>query len=200
MIAKRPAVFFDKDGTLVDNVSPGPHSYRAPLFPGVLDGLGLLHRAGFALIVVTNQAAVAQGALDEHDVKKMELFLRTRLLVCNIPLAGFYFCPHHPSGIVEPYAVHCLCRKPKPGLLLRAASDLIIDMTQSWMVGDILHDVEAGRWAGCRTILLNNGHETEWHLTETRWPDYVATTVLEAAQLIALSIPRSPLQTSTYST
>jgi D-glycero-D-manno-heptose 1,7-bisphosphate phosphatase len=194
---KRPAVFLDKDGTLVENLPPGPYSYRAPLFPDVLEGLSLLHRAGFALVVVTNQAAVAHGQIDEHDVKKMELFIRTRLLAHDLPLAGFYACPHHPDGLVESYAVHCLCRKPKPGLLLRAASDLNIDMSQSWMVGDILHDVEAGRWAGCRTVLVNNGHETEWQLTEARWPDYVAGTVLEAAQLIALSIPRSPLETST---
>jgi D-glycero-D-manno-heptose 1,7-bisphosphate phosphatase len=197
---KRPAVFLDKDGTLVENLPPGPYSFRAALLPGVLDGLALLHRAGFALIVITNQAAVAHGQIDVHDVKKMELFLRTRMLARNLSLAGFYACPHHPDGLVEPYAVHCLCRKPKPGLILRAASDLNIDMSQSWMVGDILHDVEAGRWAGCRTVLLNNGHETEWQLTETRWPDYVAATLLEAAQLIALSIPRSPLETSTYST
>ena len=70
---------------------------------------------------------------------------------------------------------------------MQACRELHIEMSASWMVGDILHDVEAGRWAGCRTVLLNNGHETEWRLTETRWPDHIAATLLEAAQLIVLS-------------
>jgi histidinol-phosphate phosphatase family protein len=193
---KRPAVFLDKDGTLVEDLPPSRDGHRARLYPDTLTALRLLRRAGFALVVVTNQGAVAQGLIEEHHVKKMELYLRTRLLDADIPLAGFYYCPHHPDGLVEPYALHCLCRKPKPGLLLRAATDLRLDMDRSWMVGDILHDVEAGRWAGCRTVLLNNGHETEWHLTETRWPDYVAGSLLEAAQLIALTIPHSPLSSS----
>ncbi len=189
--ANRPVVFLDKDGTLVEDIPWCYDTSRVRFYPGVFEGLQLLHRSGYALVVVTNQSGVALGYGTEQDVKGMEVYIRRTLEEHDIPLDGFYYCPHRPDGIVEPYAVRCLCRKPKPGLLLRAASDLHLDMRQSWMVGDILHDVEAGRWAGCRTILVNNGHETDWQLTEMRWPDYLATSVLEAAHLIALSPPTS---------
>ena len=185
------AVFLDKDGTLVEDDPLSAETTRVRFFPDVFAGLRLLHRAGYALIVVTNQGGVAQGRITDEDVHRRKAYLQSRLAEVGIPLDGFYYCPHHPEGIVKPYATHCLCRKPQPGLLVRASSELGVDVSQSWMVGDILHDVEAGRWAGCRTVLLNNGHETEWHLTEHRWPHYIADTLLEAAQLIALSgLPR----------
>jgi D-glycero-D-manno-heptose 1,7-bisphosphate phosphatase len=187
---KRPAVFLDKDGTLIENVPIVRDTVTVHVLPGVLEGLRLLHRAGYLLVVVTNQGGVAQGLFGEEHVKHMEGGLRLVLSTFQIPLAGFYYCPHHPDGIVQPYAVQCLCRKPKPGLLLRAASDLAIDLERSWMVGDILHDVEAGRWAGCRTVLLDNGNETEWEMNETRWPDHLADDMLQAAQLI-LNAPSS---------
>jgi D-glycero-D-manno-heptose 1,7-bisphosphate phosphatase len=188
---KRAAVFLDKDGTLVEDIPGCYDTNRVRFYPGVFEGLRLLHRNGYALVIVTNQSGVALGHGTEHDVKRMESFLRRRFKDERLPLDGFYYCPHQPAGIVEQYAVHCLCRKPKPGLLIRAASEIHLDVRRSWMVGDILHDVEAGRWAGCRTVLVNNGHETEWLLTETRWPDYVAGTLVEAAHLIALSSPPS---------
>jgi ribonucleoside-diphosphate reductase alpha chain len=98
-----------------------------------------------------------------------------------VPLAGFYYCPHHPHGSVPAYAVTCDCRKPRPGLILRAAREQGVDPARSWLVGDILDDVEAGRAAGCRTVLLDNGHETEWVLSPARRPDGVAADLAEAA-------------------
>lgn len=187
---KRPAVFLDKDGTLIENLPLAPEGTTIHLLPGVAEGLRLLHRAGFLLIVVTNQGGVAQGLFPEDRVKHMEGNLRLLLSTVQIPLAGFYYCPHHPQGIVPRYTVQCLCRKPKPGLLLKAASELGIDLERSWMVGDILHDVEAGRWAGCRTVLIDNGNETEWIMNETRWPDYLADSLFKAAHLI-LETPSS---------
>lgn len=181
---KRPAVFLDKDGTLIENVPVVRDTVTIHLLPGVLEGLRLLHQAGYVLVVVTNQGGVAHGLFTKDHVKHMEGGLRIVLSTLDIPLAGFYYCPHHPQGSVQPYAVHCLCRKPKPGLLLRAASDLRIDLERSWMVGDILHDVEAGRWAGCRTILIDNGNETEWEMNENRWPHYFADGMLKASRLI----------------
>lgn len=194
----RRAIFLDKDGTLIEDEPLSAETAGVRFYPNVFEGLRLLHRAGYALIVVTNQAGLAYGRFGEPEVRRMKSYLCERLAEAGIPLEGFYYCPHHPDGLVKCYAVHCLCRKPQPGLLMQASSEMGIDMMQSWMVGDILHDVEAGRWAGCRTVLLNNGHETEWHLTETRWPDYIAETLLEAAQLITLSSPRSSLQVSLH--
>jgi D,D-heptose 1,7-bisphosphate phosphatase len=185
-----PAVFLDKDGTLVEDEPLNVDVSRLRFYPDTFAALRLLQRAGFALVIVTNQGGVAHGRFSEADVREMRSYLRRRLEDAGISLKGFYYCPHDPDGIIESYAIHCLCRKPQPGLLVQASCELRIDVSQSWMVGDILHDVEAGRGAGCRTILLNNGHETEWLLTESRWPDYIAKTLREAAQLITLSGPR----------
>jgi D-glycero-D-manno-heptose 1,7-bisphosphate phosphatase len=183
----RRVVFLDKDGTLVEDEPPNIDTSRVHFYPDVFPALRLLARAGFALVIVTNQNGIAQGRCEESDIHRMLTYFRDRFADERLTLDGFYYCPHDADGVIAPYAVPCLCRKPRPGLLMRARRDLDIDMTQSWMVGDILHDVEAGRWAGCRTVLINNGHETEWRLTETRWPDHIAETMLKAAQLIVLA-------------
>ena len=100
-------------------------------------------------------------------------------------LEGFYYCPHHPDGSVDPIARECNCRKPTPGILLRAARDHGIDLRASWMVGDMLHDIEAGNHAGCRTILIDNGNETERRLGRRRIPTRMAPDLYSAAALIA---------------
>jgi D-glycero-D-manno-heptose 1,7-bisphosphate phosphatase len=186
----RRAVFFDKDGTLVEDLPPNTDTSLVRFFPGVFTALRLLERAGFVLVIATNQGGIAEGRCSESDVRRMHTYLECRLADEGITLGGIYYCPHRDDGIVEPYAVPCHCRKPQPGLLLRAGRELEIDLSQSWMVGDILHDVEAGCWAGCRTVLVNNGHETEWRLTPARRPDFLTATVLAAAELIVLSTAR----------
>jgi D,D-heptose 1,7-bisphosphate phosphatase len=183
----RRAVFFDKDGTLVEDDPPNIDTAHVRFYPDVFEAMRLLTEAGYDLVIVTNQSAVAQGGCNEADVRGMHTYVKHRLADEGVSLAGFYYCPHQADAPVIPYAVPCECRKPQPGLLLQASRELRLDLAQSWMVGDILHDVEAGRWAGCRTVLLDNGHETEWHLTEVRWPDHIAPTLLKAAQLIVLS-------------
>ena len=100
-------------------------------------------------------------------------------------LDGFYYCPHHPDGIVPRYAVACDCRKPEPGLIHPAAREHDLALGESWFIGDILDDVEAGRRAGCRTVLIDNGNETEWKRSPLRRPDLVARDLAEAAQFIA---------------
>jgi histidinol phosphatase-like enzyme len=97
---------------------------------------------------------------------------------------GFYWCPHDPAGNVPRYATECTCRKPMPGLLLKAAQEHGIDSSRSWMIGDILNDVEAGRRAGCRTALIDNGNETEWQWSALRSPDVLAGSFLAAARAI----------------
>lgn len=178
------AVFIDMDGTLIENrpFDWGGDNFR--MLPGSMEGLRLLHLAGYALVVVTNQGGIAHGWLTEEAITNVEITLRIHLAAAEIPLAGFYYCPHHPQGTVPRYRTHCACRKPKPGLLMQAARELRVDLEQSWMVGDILPDVEAGRWAGCHTVLLTNGNETEWEMTAMRWPDLVADTMLETAHMI----------------
>ena len=178
------AVFLDKEGTLVRKVQYNVDPERIRLMPGAAEGLRLLHTAGYRLIVVSNQSGVARGYFPEGALAAVAARLRGLLAAAGVPLAGFYYCPHHPHGAVADYAVACGCRKPAPGMILRAAGELGLDLRASWLVGDILDDVEAGRRAGCRTILVDNGHETEWVLTPGREPHYKVADLIEAARII----------------
>ncbi len=178
------AVFLDKDGTLIEDVPYNVDPERIVLAPGAAEGSRQLHRAGYALIVVSNQSGVARGYFPEEALRGVEARLRELLAEEGVPLAGFYYCPHHPEGTVAHYARECDCRKPAPGLILTAAREHQIELKHSWMIGDILNDVEAGRRAGCKTILLDNGHETVWHLTRERRPHRVARDLSQAAHII----------------
>jgi D-glycero-D-manno-heptose 1,7-bisphosphate phosphatase len=189
----RRAIFLDKDGTLVEDVPYSCDVTRLRLMPGVRQGLRRLEAAGYALIVVSNQSGVAHGMFDPEMLECVEMKLRALLADAHVQLDEFYYCPHHPEGRIPAYAVTCSCRKPSPGLLLQAASDWTIDLSQSWMVGDILHDVEAGRRAGCRTVLIENGHETEWRLGAHRFPDYLAPDLNVAADIILALDDGAPL-------
>lgn len=181
---RRPAVFLDKDGTLIRNVPYNVDPDYVRLLPGVPAGLQRLHAAGYKLIVTTNQSGVARGYFAEEDLRAVESRLRELFAAHDVPLADVYYCPHHPDGVVPDYAITCACRKPEPGLLLRAAREHDIDCTQSWIVGDILNDVEAGRRAGCRTVLVDTGGETQWELSPDRLPHHVVSTLDEAARVI----------------
>jgi histidinol-phosphate phosphatase family protein len=194
------AVFLDKDGTLVEdlpyNVDPG----RIRLAPGAAAGLRELHTAGFRLVVASNQSGVARGYFPEAALAAAEARLRELLAGEGVPLAGFYYCPHHPRGQVAAYAVACDCRKPRPGMLVRAAGELGLDLAGSWMVGDILDDVEAGRRAGCRTVLIDNGHEAEWVPGPDRRPHHVAADLAEAAAVITGRAPGRELSPDRFGT
>jgi histidinol phosphatase-like enzyme len=113
----------------------------------------------------------------------------------TVPLAGFYFCPHDPTGTVMNFARKCACRKPAPGLIVQAAEDQSLELTGSWVIGATCDDIEAGRRAGARTILLDNGHEMEWRLSPWRTPHHVAADLAEAAELIR-AIDEAPRQAS----
>lgn len=192
-----PAIFLDKDGTLIEDVPYNVDPAQMRLCQGVATGVRRLHEAGFALVVVTNQSGVARGYFAESAIAPMEQRLRQLL---GVPLAGFYYCPHHPEGTVAGYGVRCDCRKPEPGMLLRAQAELGLDLDQSWLVGDILNDVEAGRRAGCRTVLIDNGNETEWLLSPGREPHQTALTFDQAADVILqqrYAYSRRPNQTVT---
>ena len=178
------AVFLDKDGTLIKDVPYNVEPGLIRLLPGVARSLRTLHAAGYRLIVISNQSGVARGYFPEEALAEVEARLRTLLAEAGVPLTGFYYCPHHPEGTVPEYAVNCYCRKPEPGLLLRAALAHNIDLSRSWFIGDILNDIEAGRRAGCRTMLLDVGNETEWIVSSRRWPDYMVTHWDQVAPII----------------
>ena len=178
------AVFIDKDGTLVDDVPYNVDPDRIRLAPRVQDGLKRLHERGFRLVIVSNQGGIARGYFTEEALSGVEDRLRDLLRRLGVPLAGFYYCPHDPSGRIRNYATACTCHKPRPGLFQRAAREGRFDLRRSWCVGDILDDVEAGNAAGCRSVLIDNGNETRWELSERRVPDYIARDVDEAACFI----------------
>jgi D,D-heptose 1,7-bisphosphate phosphatase len=178
------AVFLDKDGTLVEDVPYNVNPDRILLTEGATEALQQLSEAGYLLIVISNQSGVARGFFPESALDAVTLRLQMLLQPFDVSFSGFYYCPHYPDGVVESYAIACQCRKPQPGLLLRAAQEHAIDLSQSWMVGDILHDVAAGRAAGCRTILIDNGNETEWELSPARIPHFQVAHLAEAANII----------------
>ncbi len=192
---KNQAVFLDKDGTLIEDVPYNVDPAQMRLTVGAGVGLQQLHAIGYRLIVISNQAGVARGYFPEAALAGVEAQLRRLLEPFDVPLAGFYYCPHHPNGTVAKYAIACHCRKPAPGMLLQAAREHNLDLTRSWFIGDILHDVEAGRRAGCQTILLDNGNETEWNLSPQRVPHHVAADLAQAANIIAPAAKISPTST-----
>lgn len=179
------AVFIDKDGTLIEDVPYNVDPGRIRLAPGAGPALARLHALGYALVVVSNQPGIAHGFFPARALDAVYERLRRLLAPHRVALAGFYYCPHHPEGRVARYATACTCRKPAPGLLLAAATIHGLDLARSWMIGDILDDVEAGRRAGCRTVLIDNGHETEWRAGPERAPRAIATGLLGAAARIA---------------
>jgi D,D-heptose 1,7-bisphosphate phosphatase len=181
------AVFLDKDGTLIENVPYNIDPAYIRFTPGAVEALRLLADRGFHLFVVSNQPGVALGRFSERALSAVERHIRGELDDRGVRLEGFYYCPHHPHGALADYAVHCACRKPGSGLLTQAAREHGIELTRSWMVGDILDDIEAGRRARCRTVLIDNGNETEWDLSGERQPEALAADLLSAAQIILAS-------------
>jgi D-glycero-D-manno-heptose 1,7-bisphosphate phosphatase len=183
-VAVTRAVFLDKDGTLLVDVPYNVDPELMRLAPKAGDGLQVLEHAGYRLIVVSNQSGVARGLFSAAEVGAMEVRLRLLLEEHGVTLDGFFYCPHHPHGSVAEYAIECSCRKPEPGLLVTAAGEQGIELDRSWMIGDILDDVEAGNRAGCRTVLVDSGNETEWALSRTRMPEHVVADLEQAAAVI----------------
>jgi D-glycero-D-manno-heptose 1,7-bisphosphate phosphatase len=166
------AVFVDKDGTLVENVPYNVDPALMALTPGAAQAVRRIAGHGFRVYVISNQPGVGLGRFPEEALDQVERRLREL-----VPVDGFYYCPHRPDA-------GCACRKPAAGLIERAARENGIDLEASWMIGDILDDVEAGRRAGCRTVLLDNGNETEWHIAPQRVPDFIVYDLPQAASLI----------------
>ncbi len=180
----KKAVFIDKDGTLITNVPYNADPDKIVLEYGAVEALRLLQEEGYSLIVVSNQAGIAHGYFKEDEMEPVSARVRELLHEADISLDGFYYCPHHPAGKIVQYAVSCGCRKPLPGMILQAAAELNVYLPGSWMIGDILNDVEAGNRAGCKSILLNNGNETVWEMNTLNKPVYIAENLPEAARHI----------------
>lgn len=180
-------VFLDKDGTLIQDLPYNVDPAQIRLAPLAGRALRRLAEHGHPVVVVSNQSGVARGYFPESALEGVRERISALCYQHGVELSGFYCCPHHPEGSVDRFAIECDCRKPGDGMLRTAAADLGVRLEDSWMVGDILDDVEAGKRAGCRTVLIDNGNETEWRLPATRWPDSVVRNLESAARLIVAS-------------
>lgn len=179
------AIFIDKDGALEDALAWNVEPRRITLCSGAGPALRLLAGLDYRFIVVSDQSAIAHGQVDEGAMAPVADRIGDLMFREQVALDGFYYCPHHPNGSVMRYARACSCRKPQPGLLLKAALEHQFDLRASWVVGPRLHDIEAGNRAGCRTLLLDSGIETEWRLGPRRVPTRIAPDLYAAAMLIA---------------
>lgn len=153
----RPAVFLDRDGTLTVESDWVRRPEELVLLPGAAQAVAELARAGFLVVVVTNQSAVARGMIDERELAAIHARFEELLAAGGARVDGIYFCPHHPTEGVGVYRRECACRKPKAGLLVRAAEELGIEFARSWVVGDARRDLEAGARVGVRGVMVATG-------------------------------------------
>lgn len=154
----RPAIFLDRDGVIIEDTHYLASPAQVRLIPGAADAIAALNRAGWPVVVVTNQSGVARGLFPVEAVEAVHAHLTEQLEGYGARIEAYYYCPHFPTADVEVYRVECACRKPKPGMLLRAAEELDLDPDRSWMIGDRASDLEAGAAAGTRTILVRTGY------------------------------------------
>ena len=184
----RPAIFFDRDGTLSHEVGYVNDLSRFRLLPYAVDAVRVVNGSGRLAVLVTNQAGVARGYFPESLIHEVHARVRADMEAGAARLDGIYVCVHHPSVGEPPYRQECDCRKPRPGLLRQAEKDLGIDLARSWMIGDRHGDLAVAWAAGARAALVKTGYglgELRWHAA--RWPrppDLVAEHVLEAVERI----------------
>jgi D-glycero-D-manno-heptose 1,7-bisphosphate phosphatase len=183
-----PAVFIDRDGTLTEEVGYVNHPSRLRLLPRTPEAIRRLNRAGIPAVMVTNQSGVARGYFSEDVLAAVNAALVAALKREGAYLDGLYVCPHHPHEGLPPLRADCECRKPRPGLLLRAAADLDLELGRSWMVGDKPSDILVGRRVGARTALVLTGYGLgEWEYRRSAFaapPDCVAEDLLDAVDRI----------------
>lgn len=158
---KRPCIFLDRDGVINKNMDTNPLCKDFELLEGVSEAISLINKSDYLAVVVTNQPMVAKGFVTIEEVENTHKKMETLLGQQHAYLNGIYYCPHHPEkgfeGEIAELKIDCDCRKPKPGMLLRAKEEFNIDIENSWMIGDSKRDIEAGKNAGCKTISIGRG-------------------------------------------
>jgi D-glycero-D-manno-heptose 1,7-bisphosphate phosphatase len=187
-------VFLDRDGVINELIYYPEHGIvdspfttkQFKLLPGACEAINKFHELEFKVILVSNQPGIAKGYLSQEAFDKIRGKMNDELAKEGASFDGEYYCFHHPEAKVEKLKVNCECRKPEPGLLLQAAKDLDVDLSRSWMIGDGLTDIKAGKSAGCQTILLGRMKCELCHLMDEQdaHPDFIAPNLREAASLI----------------
>lgn len=180
---KSRAIFFDKDGTLIEDIPYNVDPEKIKFNIGAEASIKKLSPY-FDFFIISNQSGVALGFFSEEELKPVKARLVEMFQSQSVNLKEFYYCPHYDKGHLRQYSFSCECRKPGSQLLERAALEHNLELTESWMIGDKLDDIEAGKRAGCLTILIDNGTEKEWRDGPNRMPDYVVENLNQAADLI----------------
>lgn len=192
----RPAIFIDRDGTLSHEVGYVNHVSRFRPFAYAVDAVRLVNGSPFAAVLVTNQAGVARGYFPESLIHEVHASLQETLAAGGARLDGIYYCPHHPTAGEPPYRQDCSCRKPRPGLLQRAAADLDLDLARSYVIGDRHGDLELAWKVGARGVLVKSGYglgELTYHASSwPRPPDLVAEHLQEAVARILSEAEATP--------
>jgi len=185
------AVFLDRDGTINEEVGYMDSLDKIRIIPSAYEAIRLINKSCMKAIVVTNQAGVARGFFTEQFVKQTHEIIQADLLHQNASIDKFYYCPHHPTAGTGIYLQNCNCRKPLPGMLLKAAHDLDIELENSYMIGDTYRDMEAAKKVGVKGILVKTGYGREELLDVEAdvagagdKPDFVAEDILEAVKWI----------------
>jgi D-glycero-D-manno-heptose 1,7-bisphosphate phosphatase len=188
------AVLLDRDGVINEIVyfqdfgvldSPlNPRQFK--LLPGVTKAIRTFNHLGLKVIVVSNQPSIAKGKMTEEIFERVRLKMRRELEKRGARIDAEYYCFHHPLAKNAKYRVNCDCRKPKPGLILRAAKDFRLDLSKCYVVGDVLTDIKAGRTVGCRTFLIGNLKCDLCRLMEDEGvkPDFIVSSLLHASKII----------------
>lgn len=178
----RPAVFLDRDGTLIEERGYLDRLEQVTLFPWTADAIRLLNRAGYATVVITNQAAIGRGMIDEPFLRQVHDALDAHLAAGNARIERYYFCPHHPEAAIEQYRRACRCRKPGPAMIEQACQEMDLDPRRSIMVGDRWLDVGAGRAAGTGAVMVRTGHggHEELHAPDGLRADAILDNLMEA--------------------
>ena len=156
--ASQRAVFLDRDGTMIEDVGYLDRLERLRLFPYTIDAIRLLNRAGYRIVVVTSQNGIAQGVVSEEFLTEAHAYVSALVEASGAKIDGYYYCPHSPDASIERYRVDCDCRKPKPGMILTAARDHGLDLTQSFVIGDRWRDIKMGLAAGTQAVLVETGY------------------------------------------
>ena len=175
------AVFLDRDGVITED--PPHYAHRLDqlrLIPRSARAIQRLNAHNFRIIIISNQSGIARGYYQEEDVKIFNDGMEHLLARESAHIDAIYYCPHHPNAKIERYKINCNCRKPKPGMILDAAQKYSIDLRNSFVVGDKWSDIEAGRAAGCKTVLVLTGHGKGEFDKEQGSADNIATDLFEA--------------------
>lgn len=188
---KNIAVFFDRDGTINEEVGYLDSLDKLKIIPGAYEAIRLINESGMKAVVISNQSGVARGLFTEDFVQLTNEHLQTALRQKGSYIDNFYYCPHHPTEGIGIYLQNCNCRKPAPGMLLQAAQDLNIDLTRSYFVGDTFRDMEAAKKAGVKGVLVKTGYGQDFlqgdgqdRATAENKPDFIAGDILAAVKWI----------------